>query len=412
MSNLFFKYKWELALIASGMLLLGVADFFLQMSSQFYIFADSDNYLVAAKNLMVHHRGHDYRPILIAFVYGIPYLFGADDAFVFVFSFYVNLFCWLATGLLIYKIGVSFVRPRIAFLAGILFYTTIGTASLLYHLLSENLYTFCIVLVFWFLLQFNQTKRFWYLAVALSLLIASMLIRPGSKWIAVVFCLYYVRILWKNYRHSAMIFFYGSWLLVLVQCVGLYHQFGNFTISYIDSVTYYNYLGSKALCLKEGKEYAEINNPRAAQLFALKTRGEMVEMAKTDFITQLKTNKINLIKAYFSDVFNNTSSGSAAVAVLENKHNTSFFEASKTFFFSLSKWQNRIFTIVGILLSLVLLSKSYKKVDFFSMMAFYILYIVAVSGVTFTQGDRFHMVFYPMVIVLFFKWLKERGLVF
>lgn len=411
MKDFFSKYKWEIGLVFFGLIWLSVVDFFLQMSSQNYIFADSDNYLVAAKNLMVYHRGHDYRPIVISFIYGLPYLFGANDSTVYLFSFYVNLFCWLATAILIFKITTSLVRPKLAFYFTLLFYGSLGTLTLLYHLLSENLYTFWILFAFFLILKYYQSHQFWYLSFAIALLVSSMLIRPGSKWLAVVFCLYFVRILWKNFAHKAMILFYSSWILIVIQCAGLYHQFGNFTISYIDSITYYNYIGSKAICLKEGREYTEINNPRANVLLNLKNRDTITKVAKADFVEQLKTNKINLLKAYFSDVFNNTSSGSAAIAVLENVRDTSFFKNSKEVTFFISKWQNRVFTIVGLILALVYFFKSYKREVFFTLISSYILYIIAVSGITFSQGDRFHMVFYPMVIILFVKWLKDRKLI-
>jgi hypothetical protein len=402
------KYKFELLLIIVGITVLVVADFFLQMSSQTMIFPDSDNYLVAAKNLMVFHRGHDYRPIVMSFIYGIPFLFGASDATVYVFSFYINVFCWLATAVLIFQICKTILQPKTAFYVTLIFYSSVGTFTLLYHLLSENIYTFFIVLTFFLILKYYQCKQFWYLSLALSVLICSMLIRPGSKWLAIVFSLYFARILFKNYAQKAMLLIYGSWLLVVIQCAGLYYQFGNFTISYIDSVTYYNYIGSKAMCFKEGKDYQQIDNPRANVLLHLKTRGEIVKVAKADLKQQLKDNKVNLLKAYFSDVYDNTVSGSATVATLENKKQTTFFEASKTVFFFISTWQNRLLTLLGVILSLYYFLKKYKTEVFFAMISTYVLYIVAVSGISSTQGDRFHLVFLPIVIVLLAKLFKEK----
>lgn len=402
------QYQFEVLLIIVGLSTLVVADFFLQMSSQNMIFPDSDNYLVAAKNLMVYHRGHDYRPIVMSFIYGFPYLFGATDAQVYTFSFYINLVAWLATTILIFQICKTIVKPKTAFLFTLIFYTSVGTFTLLYHLLSENMYTFFIVLALFFTLKYYQNKRFLYLSLALSVLICSMLIRPGSKWLAIVFSLYFAKILFQNYAHKAMLFIYGSWLLVAVQCAGLYYQFGNFTISYIDSVTYYNYIGSKAMCLKEGKDYQQIDNPRANVLLHLKTRDEIVKVAKADLIEQLKSNKVNLLKAYLYDVYDNTVSGSATVATLENKKNTTFFEASKTFFFFISTWQNRLLTLLGVVLALYYFFKKYKTEVFFAMISTYVLYIVAVSGISSTQGDRFHLVFFPIVIILSVKLFKEK----
>jgi hypothetical protein len=408
MSNLLKSLRYELLLIFCGLLVLLVADFFLQMSCQTIVFPDSDNYLVAAKNLMVYHRGHDYRPIVMSFIYGFPFLFGASDTTVYVISFYINLIAWLSTAVLIFKICKTIVQPKTAFYFALIFCISSGIFSLLYHLLSENVYTFFMVLSFYFVIRYQKDKQFWYLAMALSILVCSMLIRPGSKWVALLFTLYFIRILWKNYAHKAMLLVYGSWLLVLVQCVGLYHQFGNFTISYIDSVTYYNYIGSKAMCYKEGKSFEQINNPRANVLLKLKSRDEIVKVAKADFIYQLKNNKINLFRAYLANIYDNTVSGSATIAVLENKKKTSFFKESKTIVFFLSIWQNRLFTLIGVFLAFYYGCKSYKTDFFITFISGFILYIVAVSGISSTQGDRFHLVFYPMVIVLTLKFFKEK----
>ena len=71
----------------------GIFDFLTQMSSQEVMHSDSFNYQEAAKNMYVFHTGHIYRSILMSFITGIPYLFGSSDAFIFSFSFYVNLLC-------------------------------------------------------------------------------------------------------------------------------------------------------------------------------------------------------------------------------------------------------------------------------------------------------------------------------
>ncbi len=402
------KYRFELLIIFFGLLTLALLNFFLQMNLQTHIYADSDNYLVASKNLMVYFRGHDYRPILMSAINGLPFLFGATDATVYVFSFYVNVFCWLSTAILLFHILKDFIRPRIAFYFTLIFYTTVGTIAILYHLLSENIYTFFIVLSMFFLMKYYRNKKILFLSLALSILICSMLIRPGSKWIAIVFGIYFIKVLIDNYAKKIMLLVYGSLLLVLIQCAGLYHQFGSFTISYIDGITYYNYIGAKAMSYKEGTDYTEINNPRAIRLLNLGSHTEIQKVVRQDVIDQLKSNKINLVKAYFSDVYDNTVSGSAAIDDCENKKGTSFFDSSKQFIFDISKWQNRFFTLIGGVLALFYFVTSYRKEVFFTLISSFILYIIGVSGITFSQGDRFHMVFYPLVIVLVVKFLKDK----
>ena len=133
-----------------------------------------------------------------------------------------------------------------------------------------------------------------------------MLIKPGSMFLGVIFFLYFIKEIIKNFKSRSILFIYGSLFLIAIQVVGMKAQYGNYTISYIDCVTYHNYLCSKAVCIKEGKQYNQINNPRAEYLFALPSFTEQKKVALEDLKYQLRFNTFNLIKAYFSDVIENS----------------------------------------------------------------------------------------------------------
>lgn len=407
MKLIFLKYKYHFFLIVIGLSILTLVNGLLQFDIQNIIYPDSESYYEAAKNVYVYHIGHNYRPMVMAAINGIPYLFGCSDAFIYEFSFYVNLFCWLATALVLFEILKSFLNDKMAFLFALLSFIFVGTIVLIYHLLSENIYTLIIALVFYFLLKYYKTKFFWTLSIALSLLILSMLVRPGSKWLAVLFLLFYIKELFINYKSKAILLVYGSLLLVVIQCAGIKYQFGNFTISYIDSVTYYNYLGSKSMALKNEEEYFMATDPRVYYIFSLQPT-QIQEEAKRDLLHQLKTNKVNLLYAYCSDIYDNTFSGSYPLSECKNLKNTSYFSFWKNTFFIITQWQNRIFTILGIILAVFYFFKSYKKETFYSLIAVYIGYIIGTSGISCSQGDRFHLVVFPFVLILIAKWYTER----
>jgi hypothetical protein len=73
-----------------------------------------------------------------------------------------------------------------------------------------------------------------------------------------------------------------------------------------------------------------------------------------------------------------------------------------------SKWQNRLFTILGFLLAIFYGFKSYKNVNPISFVAFFIIYIYVLSGISCGQGDRFHLVTFPFVVLLLAKFVSER----
>lgn len=400
------KYKYHFLLIIIGLSVISILNGLLQLGVQNLIYPDSQSYYEAAKNVYIYHIGHNYRPMVMAAINGIPYLFGCSDAYIYQFSFYVNLFCWLATALILFEILKSFVSEKAAFLFSLCSFFFVGTVVLIYHLLTENIYTLFIVLVFYFLLKYYKTKSFWTLSVALSLLVLSMLVRPGSKWLAIVFMLFFIKEWIRNYKSKAALLLYASWLLIVIQCAGIKYQFGNFTISYIDSVTYYNYIGSKAVAHKNGKEFDMAKDPRTFYIFSL-TPPEIQKEAKRDLIDQLKNNKIHLLYAYCSDVYDNSFSGSTPLYDCKNVQQTKDFNFWKGLFFGVSRWQNIIFTLLGLLVAAYYFLR-YKTQGYFSLMAVFVFYIVGTSGISCGQGDRFHLVIFPFVLVLLAKFYQDR----
>ncbi len=401
------KYPFHFLLILIGLIAITVFDFLTQMSSQGIIYPDSISYHESAKNLYVFYRGHNYRPILMAIINGFPYLFGSSDSFIYEYNFYVNLVCWLSSILILFEILKQFVTSKFAFLFSVFTIFFVGNIALVFHLLSENIYVFFIMSAFYFLIKYYKEKLFWQLSIALSLFILSMLIRPGSKFLAIFFVFYFIIEIIENYKHKFSYLIYGSFFLVIVQCAGVKYQFGNFTLSYIDSVTYYNYIGSKALCFKYGKEYKQLNNPRGEFIFSNECNVQR-KIANNDLLNQLKFNSLNLFKAYVSDLVDNSTSGNICIEDCKNLKLKSDFQFLKPLIFEISKWQNRLFSMFGFLLAVFYFIKSYKRDTIFCLISFFILYTILLSGISCAQGDRFNVITFPFVMLLLTNFLSEN----
>ena len=121
-------------------------NFLLQLDSQNFIFSDSQNYQESAEMLFLNFKAHHFRPILMAFITGIPYLFGCSSSYIYQWSFFVNVFCWMGTSVLVFEIMKRFQKLKWAFITAIIPFFMVGSAALNYHLLTENIYVFIIII--------------------------------------------------------------------------------------------------------------------------------------------------------------------------------------------------------------------------------------------------------------------------
>ncbi len=397
-----FKYKYHLFLIVIGLVWIHFFDWVMQISAQEIIYPDSKSYMMAAKELYLFGRPHGNRPLVMAAINGIPYLFGFGDETIYAFSYYVNVFCWLGFLVVLFEILKEFVTVRLAFIFSVISMFFIGYTAYVFHLLTENIYMFLIISGFYFLQKYLKTKAFLFLSVFLAIFVLSMLVKPGSKFLAVFCVLYFIREIVRNYKAKSALLLYGSLLLVVVQCAMINKHFGNFTISYIDTAAWYNYIGKRAINLKEGNP---IDTPRL-DLFAIdKKTGKKI--ASQDLKNQLSDNKTNILKAYFMDVEQNATTGNLCVKFCENIKKTTYFESAKNFILILSVWQNMIFSTIGFLFA-VFYVFSFRRANLPFFVAIFIGYIFFTSGVSYDQGDVFHAVTFPFALILIAVTIKNR----
>ena len=160
LTNFISKYRFHILLIAFGMVWMAVLNALLQLSDQTFIYPDSFSYFDAATDLFVKLRGHCYRPIGMAFISGLPYVFGAKGTAIFGWSFYVNVFCWLASALVIFTMLRQQIAAKVSFLLALAFLLCVGPATICFHLLTENIYTFLVLLFLFFWARYQQSHRY------------------------------------------------------------------------------------------------------------------------------------------------------------------------------------------------------------------------------------------------------------
>lgn len=401
-------YRFHLWLLLAALGWIAVFNALLQLDAQTFISFDARSYQQSAFNLYQSHIGHNYRPVLMAMINGIPYLFGADDASVYVFAIWVNLFCWLGSLLVLFAILKQFLPERKAFWWALPAVFLTGWSAVVFELATECIYLFMMLSAFYFIQRHFRTEVFKYLAFALALLVLSMLVKPGSKFLAILLTLYFIKPLIFNYASKFTFLVYGSYLLVLVQCAGLKYQFGNFTISYIDAVTYYSYLGAKAESLDTDQSFKEVWKQRTDYIYS-RPCPEQKQIASSDFKHQLKSDTVNLFKAYVFNLWENATTGSVKIQTIEKIKPSNYLDNSKILAFNISKVQNWVLSMAGFTLTLLffLRTKWYGKA--YVQIAFFVAYIMLLSGVSCSEGDRFNLVTFPFVIVLLARFAAGKN---
>ncbi len=237
MKNIFLKYKYQVVLIVIGIVWIVFLCNLFQIDSQNIFYSDSDNYRESASFLYHNFKSHYFRPMAMALLTGIPYLFGGNDASVYKFSFYLNVFCWLASGLLLFSLLKNLLSNNKAFLFTLIFYSLLGITFINFNLLTENIFIFFILMSFWFFDKYYKNDNFLNLSIAISILLFTMLIKPSTKFFGIIILIFYFQNLVNNFKNRNIIFIYLSIAFIAFQCFKVKNDYGNFTLTYIDSTT-------------------------------------------------------------------------------------------------------------------------------------------------------------------------------
>jgi hypothetical protein len=161
------------------------------------------------------------------------------------------------------------------------------------------------------------------------------------------------------------------------------------------------------MCLKNGIEYSQYNNPRAEYIYNYQSEFQ-VDIAAEDFKNQLRDNKTNLIKAYFIDILDNSKSGSGCVSDCKNIKKTTYFASVQKMLYHFTTYQNSIFSVIGFLIAVFFIFKFKKVQNLQFYFSIYILYTITTAGISCQQGDRFHAVLFPYILFLILYYLKYR----
>lgn len=365
-----------------------------------YISSDSYEYINASNMLYKEFIAHPTRPLGYAFILGLPNLF-LDSVSIkgyLIFSLILNLLFWLGTVVIMYKSLRLFIGKKSSFFATLLFIFCIGNVTQIFHVLSETVTTFLLVLMSYYLLTYVNSRNVKQLILGVSVLNIVILFRPGMFYfagfvtISLLFYLFFTRNL-KQLKSGSFIL---SVLFVAIQCSYIYKAYGNVTPSYIGSLAWYHYLGAQSYAKANNTSYLKEREIRLSTFKGLNWNKKN-HISKIDFKDQFTSNLNNVLIEYVKNIYGNTNIGSGTIPIYVNNSKSGL--KINIILWEISRYQNILFVFLS-LFSFVFILYYRKKVDVFILISSgTVLYIILISGISFWQGDRFHIVFYPLVII-------------
>ena len=401
------KYRYELLLVLLAIGWVYFVSFAIQFSAGYSTIGDDWSYLTAAKKLYFDGLPDEGRPFGIAALFGLPFLLGGSASTVIAWGICINFASWAFSILLVFWTLSRRISYERAFWFAVLFLLCIGNLAVARRFIPEAPFIALLLFAVYLLNRFDLTRKAGFLSGALAVLFFAVLIKPIALGLALIVIVFHFKSLKSAIKTKISVFVYVAIALIALQMNEMKKAYGDFTISYIGNITYYNYLGAKADCLRKGIAFVPGENERAKH-FQKFSSHDQTKMVKNDMIEQLQNNTINFVKAYLYCMYANSSKGSYLISECTNKADTFYFDAFHWFFKAVSKVQNIVLTAIGILLSLYVWVRRKKSSAFQRLLALATLYIFFISAMSCFQTDRFHIVFFPLVLIMIAEFYQIK----
>ncbi len=378
-------------------------------SSNNYIPSDAESYYNAASYLYQHNfKSHPTRPMGYPLMIGLPLLFNLNQADLHYWVYGVNVTAWILTVLLVFKTVRMVTNIHWGFGAAILFSLNIGNIGISNQALTETVYTLTITAICYHVFKYLMHKHTHHRVLAFLLLCISIIIRPAGIFLLPIGLLLvippFLRLPARSSLKHVFMVLLGLSLVNIQMCL-IKMDYGNYTISYNGKLALYLYIGAFAENLKTGTPVNTIKSGRYHGLFSGTDVDwlQINQLANDDFKDQVFNNTSNVLQAFKINLMMNAMGRSSGICMAQNLRQRDRFDQIKRTFCSISRYQNTLYSmsiIGGLLLSLILWRKIPPEIITGIWVCSGIaIYIVLISAFSYWQGDRFHIVIVPLMLI-------------
>jgi hypothetical protein len=419
------KNRDLLVIILSAIAVFAAVSYALQLpenaTSILFLGGDPPSYWDAAKRLYTEGgMPHPLRPFFYPFLIGLPAFFVGEKGFNLEWALGLNFIFWLLTVVFIFNFLKENTNRKIAFITTFIFIFNTSNIINCWSVIAESLFHFLIIGSIYFLLKFlkNKNKSIYFL-VFFSLFSLSLITRP--TYFPLLFILFPLFI-WAIFKRYLSVFIGFISILIFLFTVGfnafkIHQNYGNWTLSYLGHCALYSFFGAYAKVVKPDKTIKQIGEnwflesvkrnkdmPRYNDSIPWSALNSIVT---NDLREQIKNNKLGLLFAFSRDLVSNSVASNGEVLLLTNFKKLNHFNGLLKTVFYWGRLQNILNTLAALFLIPFLIRrfKSFfwlnKRPIFWLLLfnSFLSIFTILISTISFTQGDRFHLVVLPLSLV-------------
>jgi hypothetical protein len=397
------KKLFALGSILSMLFLVGVIVFDADVLAR-NLKGDGGSYLAALQDLK-NGSLHPIRPLgYPSFLLLLSKIVWSDSP-LFYQSIYVGqFFLWLTCIALLLKFLPQKKHWIWPILVGLIIFNP-SYVQYSHMILTEILFLFVILLSFWGLRQYFLTQKDLGLFSFVFGMLFATLVRPGLFYFSLlIVALSFFLFIQKRHFISSIVVIVGTMLLFGLPMRIIKRTYGNFTISYIDQLTQYRYLHSRTAALIENTSVEKSMKKRDSAL-------KKDAVKKSNIGLKVKEERQNFLSHYPSEYLNAFSKNLFFNFHAGNEYLPKNIPIVGKHFYGLSRILNMFFVVL-LFFCIVLFgfrfftARQKKQLFFPAILLAYCGYCWVTSGVSFFQGDRFNIVWMPILVIFIFQFFS------
>jgi len=381
-----------------------------------YWVPDAQSYVNAGKYFWLQQKLHFFRTWGYPLIAGLPLVFTENENTARAFLILCNFIFFTGSVLLLFHIIQETANKILAWIGSILFLLSPGIVFIQFAVLTESLFIFISLLAIRYFQLYTRNAQPKYLVWFYLFICYAAAIRPIYFYLCIIllpwlFVIFYRRKFnWKFPTAIAGIFI----LFILLPMFAMKRSYGVFTFTHNSGYVLYHYIGSYAASIpgstqiKMYDSFDKAEKALDARYGVQKTEDilwtKRDSLYRSEFKQLLRTKFKSFLVAYIFNLKENATSASHFLP-LNAKSNKANHNLA-----TLSKWENMAMSIIGFLLFPCFIFFGFVQVlrkkgnNLFREQNVFVailgLVLMAFGALSFWQGDRFSIVYYPMVLIL------------